>query len=91
MIKGGVALNDDATLFFIIVGAFLLIPVLWIFYIVVIIRNTTVAKNLKFLWILMLVSFHFVAFPIYWYFLMWRNEPQIESEIAKETVIKGGQ
>ncbi len=67
--------------FFIVLGGitFLSIPGLWIFYIVNVYRNRSVAKNQKTLWALLLFCGSFAVFPFYWYLHIWRDTEKIPS------------
>jgi len=52
---------------------FAAIPFQWIFYISNVVRNRTVTKNSRVIWFLFLLFGHIVAFPIYWFFHIWRD------------------
>ena len=85
MVTGGVSLNENEVLFYIITTAFILIPIQWIFYIANVFRNTTIAKDQKALWVTVLLFFHFVIFPFYWYLHIWKDDDKLEKK--PETVV----
>lgn len=87
MAVGGVNLNDNETLFYIILTGFILIPIQWILYIPNVFRNTTVAKNQKGLWVTVLLFFHFVIFPFYWYLHIWKDDNKLEKETEPEQIV----
>ena len=86
MVVGGVNLNDNEILFYIITAAFILIPIQWILYISNVFRNTTIAKDQKALWVTVLLFFHFVIFPFYWYFHIWKDDDKLEKETEPEHI-----
>ena len=77
---GYVAITTEEPLSFFILIAFISIPVQWIFYITNVFRNTTVAKNQRVLWVMMLLFGHVLTFPFYWYFHIWQDDekPKVE-------------
>jgi hypothetical protein len=74
--------------------AFLAIPFECVFYIINLFRNTSVPKDRKTLWLVLLIGWHFLIFPFYWYFHIWRDSiegasasssaPSISSAKCKE-------
>jgi hypothetical protein len=89
MIVGGVNLNDNKELFLVILAAFISIPIQLILYIINVFRNTSVAKNQKVLWAMLLLFFNWAILPVYCYLHIWRDseKPVIESETAMDTVM----
>jgi uncharacterized membrane protein len=65
---------------FLILGwlSFLSIPVQWIFYITNVFRNSTVAKNQRILWIVLLLWGSIFTFPFYWYLHIWKDAKTIQ-------------
>jgi hypothetical protein len=57
------------------------IPILLIFYISNIFRNSTVAKNDRAIWIVFMVLASSVIFPFYWYFHIWKD---VEKPLAAQ-------
>jgi hypothetical protein len=80
--------------FFVVLAwvVFLSIPIQWVFYLSNVFRNTTVSKNQKGLWFVLLLFGNIVAFPFYWYLHIWKdtfmtslehNDPEIRTEEIK--------
>ena len=75
-----IAITFEEPLSFFILAAFVSIPVQWIFFIANVFRNTKIAKDKKTLWVALLIFFHFVIFPFYWYFYIWRDDKEPKKE-----------
>ena len=85
-------IEDPDILLFIIIPAFISIPIQLILYIINVFRNPSVAKNQKVLWVMLLLFFGWLILPVYCYLHIWRDykKPEIESEPAAEPVIPSG-
>jgi hypothetical protein len=56
---------------------------LMVTYIIFAVKDQSATENDKVLWVLLLVFFNFIAFPLYWYFRLWKNEDfQFEQNIT---------
>ena len=83
-------IEDTDALLFIIVPAFISIPIQLILYIVNVFRNPSVAKNQKTLWVMLLLFFNWAILPVYCYLHIWRDTDnrKIESEPAAEPIVQ---
>ena len=56
--------------------------ILWIFalqfvLIIYVVKTDTIAEDKKALWVVVLLLGHFIAFPVFWYFYIWKTPPPV--------------
>ena len=73
---GKLAINHPLSILFLISAALFVIFQL-ILYITNVFKNPTVAKDRRSLWIFSLLFFHWLAFTIYWYLHIWKDDGKI--------------
>jgi cytosine/uracil/thiamine/allantoin permease len=66
------------------VAALASVPILIVAYIIDIYHNTSVAKNQKILWAVIIFWGSFIAFPFYWYLHVWRKPKQDKLDTGGE-------
>lgn len=90
VMTGNVSSVDDKVLLYVVLTILFSVPIQMVFYTVNVFRNTTIAKNQKGLWVLLLLSFNFAAFPFYWYLHIWRGVDKPETGQAPEPLAPSG-
>lgn len=64
-----------------VIGAFF-ITMIWLYFLIVCIKDNSATENDKLIWALILLFFNIIGLPLYWYFRIYQNsdfgfEPKI--------------
>lgn len=76
--------------FFNILGISVLVAVLFqlIFYVLNVFKNTTISKNNRILWNVLLIGGNIIVFPFYWYFHILNDRTYLNQKIDHREKIK---